>query len=95
MKIFKKKEVTRKVITAIVCDRCGKSYKAEEEEYNEDILEIQEFLHIDFVGGYNSVFGDMNHVKADICQHCLKPLIESFARINSEDYRDNAVCVIE
>ena len=34
------------------------------------------FHHIDFFGGYGSVFGDGNRLKVDICQHCLKKIIE-------------------
>jgi hypothetical protein len=56
-------------ITYVTCDKCGIIYSAS------DDLEIQEFLHIDFVGGYNSVFGDMIKVHCDICQHCLKEMI--------------------
>ena len=53
-------------ITSVICDVCKKEYKCEE-----DILEVQEFHHIEIIGGFNSVFGDMNKVRADICQHCL------------------------
>lgn len=60
----------------IQCDLCGNSYR--EERSHEDAFEVQEFLHIDFVGGYSSVFGDGTHVKLDICQKCLKGLIGDF-----------------
>lgn len=56
------------------CDRCKKTVE------ERDIFEYQEFYHIDFTGGYASVFGDMNRVQADLCQQCLKELIDSFAR---------------
>jgi len=78
---------------AYTCDKCGKTYEID--GTFEDQMEAQEFVHIAFTGGYGSVFGDMNNVQADICQRCLKPLIASFARTRSEDYRDSAVCVIE
>jgi antitoxin CcdA len=60
---------TAKVLTSITCDICKKEYP----EF--DVLEIQEFHHIDFVGGYASVFGDGYRVKCDICQHCLQKMI--------------------
>jgi len=71
---------------AYTCDKCGKTYEID--GTFEDQMEAQEFLHIDFTGGYFSIFGDMNSIQADICQHCLKPLIEGFARKVSKDYRD-------
>ena len=87
---YKKVKTTVVKPISITCDKCGKIYEVEGNE-----LEIQEFLHINFTGGYMSVFGDMNTVQADICQHCLRTMIESFMRVNSSDYRDNSVCVIE
>ena len=50
----------------ITCDVCKTKY-----DYEKDDMEIQEFHHINFVGGFSSVFGDMNRVRGDICQHCL------------------------
>lgn len=65
------------VLDAIQCDACGKRYEAE------DVFEIQEFLHIDFQAGYGSVFGDENHIQADICQHCLKLRLGDVLRIHA------------
>lgn len=59
----------------MICDICKKEYA--------DEMEIQEFVCIDFVGGYKSVFGDGNHVKCDICQYCLKKLIYPYTQIYS------------
>ena len=70
------------------CDKCGKTYEID--GIFTDQMEAQEFVHINFTGGYGSIFGDMQTVQADICQHCLKPMIADFMRINSKDYRDNA-----
>ena len=74
---------------AYTCDKCGKTYEID--GTFADQMEAQEFLHINFTGGYGSIFGDMNHVEADICQFCLKPLIGGFARTSSKDYRDRIV----
>ena len=60
---------------SITCDKCHKEYPIEDE------FEIQEFLHIDFTGGYGSIFGDMAHVECDICQHCLHEIIFSFCNV--------------
>jgi hypothetical protein len=61
-------------ITSIVCDKCKEEYSVNE------LMEIQEFLHISFTSGYDSVFGDMTQVECDICQHCLKGLIGDICR---------------
>jgi hypothetical protein len=63
-------------VVKVECDRCHNRYT--------DPMEIQEFLYINFRGGYLSVFGDENTIKADICQHCLKIIIRDFYRINEE-----------
>jgi len=63
-----------------VCDRCKKRVK------DNNFEEWQEFFHIDFTGGYNSVFGDGNKVKCDLCQSCLKEIIEGFCRIKTVEF---------
>jgi len=64
---YRKENIERQIPEKVICDICKKEY-----DYKEDIMETQEFLHINFEAGYGSVFGDTNIVKADICQHCLK-----------------------
>ncbi len=61
------------VIDSVVCDKCKEEYTG--------TMELQEFHHIKFQGGYGSVFGDMNEVECDICQYCLKDMIGDIARI--------------
>ena len=63
-------------VEEIVCDICGKIVDAS------DFTEIQEFHHVDFHGGYGSVFGDCHHVQCDICQDCLKSMIYDHCRID-------------
>ncbi len=58
---------------AVVCDVCKR-------EFAPDALETQEFHHVQFTGGYESVFGDGTRVECDICQHCLKTLIGEHCR---------------
>lgn len=62
------KQVEEEILLFIKCDKCKKEY--------DDPYEIQEFHHIDFVGGYGSIFGDMMHIEFDVCQHCLKTFID-------------------
>lgn len=74
--MIKNKRV-KKVVSiqvSVICDKCGAEYDSD------DVLEIQEFLHIDFVGGFGSVFGDLVHVQCDLCQHCLLKMISPHAR---------------
>lgn len=61
------------IVTGFTCDRCGKTLTNEQPEH-------QEILHIDFMGGYDSVFGDGVKVECDLCQECLKVLIGDFCR---------------
>jgi len=65
--VEKKKEVS------ITCDECKTTY--------EDIIEMQEFLHISYTAGYGTVFEDMAHIEADICQHCIKAKFGDILRI--------------
>jgi len=74
MKNFIKKRTTHEVVSSVVCDVCQKEYDAD------DFVEMQEFHHIDFVGGYGSVFEDMSRYNCDICQHCLKEKLGPYIR---------------
>lgn len=67
--------ITHEQVTSITCDVCGTTYP---NKGGNDYIEIQEFHHINFVGGYGSVFGDETTVRCDICQHCLCKLIGAF-----------------
>jgi hypothetical protein len=65
-------------LKSITCDICKKVYDGE------DYVETQEFLHINFTGGYGSIFGDMKTVECDICQHCLMKMIKGKYRITND-----------
>lgn len=80
MKKKVKKEMIIEKCVSYICDKCGKEYLCDGGS-EMDILEIEEFLHIDFIGGYGSVFGDGSRVSADICQHCLREMIKDFATV--------------
>jgi len=73
--MIKYKKVTRTTeeISSVQCDKYGQEYDAGD-------LEVQEFHHISFRGGYASVFGDGTQVECDICQHCLYEMIGEFCR---------------
>ena len=73
MLVHKKEKVEQDVVVAIICDVCKKKYN-----YEDDAMEVQEFLHICFQGGYGSIFGDGANIKCDICQHCVKEKLGKF-----------------
>ena len=77
LKKYKKIKQLVNTLESITCDKCKKEYK------KDDTLEIQEFHHINFTGGYGSVFGDMCSIECDICQHCLFEMIHKFCKIES------------
>jgi len=70
---YKKIAKTVEEPDVVKCDVCGKEYPATD-------LEAQEFQHVQFTGGYASVFGDGTQVECDICQHCLQKLIGKCCR---------------
>ena len=62
------------------CDCCGREAKVEGDDY-----EAQEFVSIDFVGGYKSIFGDGTRVNLDVCQHCFKDKFGKYIKTKSYD----------
>jgi len=79
---YKNKKVKRQIATSIICDVCKKEYSYKNDS---DIFEIQEFQHINFIGGYGSVFGDGALMKLDICQHCIKEKLGEFFIIENSE----------
>lgn len=61
----------------VICDKCLKECDPEK-----DTMEVQEFLHIKYTGGYGSVFGDESKIECDICQNCVRKLIGDIIRID-------------
>lgn len=60
-----------KAYTGLSCDVCKK-------EFDVGSLDYQEMIVIRHVCGYDSIFGDNNTVRLDICQHCLKDKLGEF-----------------
>lgn len=76
---YRIEKVEQKIPESITCDVCKKEYNCKKgERGNDDIMEVQEFNHISFQGGFNSVFGDGVGMKIDICQHCFKDLLGKY-----------------
>lgn len=72
-----KRKATIFVDVSKECDRCHQIY-----DVDVNCMEAQEFHHINFVGGYGSIFGDGTVVECDLCQNCLKELLGEFIRID-------------
>lgn len=66
-------QVTEKHITALQCNRCNKMILPD------DIIEWQEFISWELVGGYSSVWGDGSRVRIDLCQKCAYELLHEYA----------------
>ena len=64
--------VEKKIMTSAQCDRCKTEYS--------DAMDIQEFLFIDEIGGYQSAIGDDVHFQLDLCSDCQKVMFEGFLR---------------
>jgi hypothetical protein len=82
MRTYKTELVQTQEPESITCDCCGKTYSF----HGHDLVEAQEFHSIDFGGGFGSIFGDMNNVTADICQHCLKDRLGDVLKIKEFDW---------
>lgn len=75
-KVTKTVEQQVEEIISITCDKCLKVVN-----YPEDVNDHSEwegFVHINFTGGYGSIFGDMSTVSANICQHCMEEFFLTF-----------------
>ena len=68
-------------VSAYICDRCGRdTAKPGNEE------EGFEFVSIDCIGGYDSIFGDQSHISIDLCQYCLKETLGPWLRISGSQF---------
>ena len=75
MKTYKTVNKEEQQLTDVTCDVCKREFNAET-----DFLEVQEFFYVDFVGGYGSVFGDGHRVQCDMCQNCLKSILNHYQK---------------
>jgi hypothetical protein len=76
------KKIREKIVHEIscyVCDRCGLEASVDDIQSRE----VEEFVSIERVGGYCSIFGDGNQISVDICQHCLKDVLGEWLRIRN------------
>lgn len=73
-------QTSSRELESLTCDRCGRCTAAS------DVMEIQEYLHIDYEAGFGSVaFPDLSRVRGDFCQYCVKELLGDFLTV-TESY---------
>jgi antitoxin CcdA len=78
---YEKRTEVKEFPISVTCDVCNRIYFNDDKD---DLMEIQEFHHIRFRGGFGSVFGDDVEFKADICQHCLKNILGQYITVNED-----------
>jgi len=72
-------QIRQKKSVSVICDVCKKEFSCDK-----DIMELEEFHHIRFRGGYASVFADDVPYKVDICQHCFKKLLGEYITVDED-----------
>ena len=80
MREYKVEKIEEQVAVSVTCDVCKKKFNMAE-----DYMEIQEFVFIDLIGGYTSVFGDGAKIKLDMCQNCFKEHLGKYLVIDDSD----------
>ena len=69
MEITKSIDIKKDVVVSVLCDICKSIIP--DDELGERFIQSH-------VGGYYSVFGDGTEFKFDICQHCMKDIMEEY-----------------
>jgi hypothetical protein len=72
MKNYKEINQVARELVSMTCDKCHVT--------EDDVLEMQEWLKLDFVGGYASLFGDGERWQLDLCQKCFHELLWKYMR---------------
>ena len=70
MKKYKEIQKNDIIVDSIVCDKCGKICSPETH-----VMDLQEWFHYNFIGGYSSIFCDGDEFEIDLCQNCMKELL--------------------
>lgn len=69
----KKERKIVEIITARICDRCKRRSESPDWEF-------QEFIQIEWTCGYGSIMTDGDTYALDLCQNCVKELLEPHAK---------------
>ena len=75
MKTYRDIQITAQDLISVTCDKCGKI-----DTIIADYMDLYEWQHIHFTGGYGSVFEDGGEYECDLCQECTKELLGNYLR---------------
>jgi len=64
---------------SIICDRCDRVAQKVSNNF-----EFEEYLSIDYIGGYGSIIGDGTRIQLELCQYCIKELLLPYARLGEQ-----------
>ena len=73
MKNYKEINNIARELISMTCDKCHRT--------EDDVMEIQEWMKLDVLGGYNSLFGDGERWQIDLCQTCMCESFGKYVRI--------------
>lgn len=69
-------QTTATRIKSVTCDCCKKEFT--------DTMDLQEFVAIHHLCGYNSVFGDGREIDLDFCQDCVEKIFGEYIEPESK-----------
>lgn len=78
MKTFRIVSMEREMLDTYTCDRCHQSLM--------NPMDYQEALCWKNRGGFNSIFGDGQEISLDLCQDCVKTLLEPYIQFHGNAY---------
>lgn len=85
IKAYKKEPILKQ------CDICNSKYSCDSDSDPHEQMESHCFVHIDFIGGYASEFGDEMHVKLDMCQKCFIDKVGEFCYVKQTGYSNDGI----
>jgi hypothetical protein len=74
-----KEEVTKRVPSDVVCNKCGKSKELEGDDFNRE-FGASKFQSINISFGYGSAH-DGDDWKFDLCEECLEEFVKTFVHM--------------
>ena len=75
---IKEVQVKEEQIVKVTCNKCKTSYT------EDDMIEWQEFFMHVTRGGYGSLVGDEQLYRIDLCQTCMKEVLDPYIELVDE-----------
>lgn len=72
---YKEELVSEQKIIGFQCNKCKTEFLCSNDQ---QWIDLQEFIHLKFRGGYGSVFGDGNTLELVLCQHCAQQVFGEY-----------------